>query len=503
MKRIFSFFMFILLAAGVSAAGAQTLVMDEGHVAFDYPESWLVVSPQLCGVYAPLLEEAGLDADALAKELTDTGTLSRAYNADYTQYLAVLIREDELSQEIYEIDAMTDAQKSTLRRRAEGNSLWETTGLRAQDVEWQKENGENWLYIHYTVTRSGATVGRGLRYITVHNGLYVELDWRIESGRFSGRDLNAFRARLADITMTERIAEPIRDVKLEAEIPAETSAAQVEIVGTATAGATVIAETPDGSGAMLTLDAETASSSGQFTLALELEKEGNYDITVTASKEGMNDASLTGAITYSAKTLPVSGIAESQTVTSDKVTILGKTLAGVQLQLVTPFGVSKKRAGNDGTFSFELTTETAGDYKYTLILDRSGYNQRRVPFTITRVTTDEQEKDKIRQSAVKLSYKELQQDKEANRGKVMRLYGPVSEISSSGSIYYVRLQYNKDAKGKWYNDVVIIADADTGAKVGDMMTAVVTVDGVYNEQDASGKDVVVPRFTLLFVDKIE
>ena len=503
MKRIFSFFMFILLAAGVSAAGAQTLVMDEGHVAFDYPESWLVVSPQLCGVYAPLLEEAGLDADALAKELTDTGTLSRAYNADYTQYLAVLIREDELSQEIYEIDAMTDAQKSTLRRRAEGNSLWETTGLRAQDVEWQKENGENWLYIHYTVTRSGATVGRGLRYITVHNGLYVELDWRIESGRFSGRDLNAFRARLADITMTERIAEPIRDVKLEAEIPAETSTAQVEIVGTATAGATVIAETPDGSGAMLTLDAETASSSGQFTLALELEKEGNYDITVTASKEGMNDASLTGAITYSAKTLPVSGIAESQTVTSDKVTISGKTLAGVQLQLVTPFGVSKKRAGNDGTFSFELTTETAGDYKYTLILDRSGYNQRRVPFTITRVTTDEQEKDKIRQSAVKLSYKELQQDKEANRGKVMRLYGPVSEISSSGSIYYVRLQYNKDAKGKWYNDVVIIADADTGAKVGDMMTAVVTVDGVYNEQDASGKDVVVPRFTLLFVDKIE
>ena len=77
------------------------------------------------------------------------------------------------------------------------------------------------------------------------------------------------------------------------------------------------------------------------------------------------------------------------------------------------------------------------------------------------------------------------------------------KISSSGSIYYVRLQYNKNAKGKWYNDVVIICDADTGAKVGDMMTAVVTVDGVYDEQDASGNDVAVPRFNLLFVDKIE
>lgn len=503
MKRILSFLVFILLAAGASAAGAQTIVMDAGHAAFDYPDSWLVVSPQLCGVYAPLLADAGLDADELAKELADTGTLSRAYNADFTQYLAVLTAEDELSQEIYEIDAISDAQKSTLRRRAEGNSLWETTGLRTQDVEWQKENGENWMYIHYTVTRGGQTVGRGLRYLTIHNGLYLELDWRIASGRFSGRDLNAFRARLADLTITESVAEPVRDVKLTAEIPAETSSSRVEITGTATAGAAVIAETPDGNGAMLTLDAETAASNGSFTLTLELEKEGNYDLTLTASKEGMNDASVSGAIAYSAKTLPVSGIAESQTVTSDKVTITGTTLAGVQLQLVTPFGVSKKRAGNDGTFSFELTTDTAGEYKYTLILDKSGYNQRRVPFAITREMTDEQEREKIRQTAVKLSYKELQQDKEANRGQVMRLYGPVSEVSSSGSVYYVRLQYNKDAKGKWYNDVVIVCGEDTGAKVGDMLTVVVTVDGVYDEQDAGGNDVAVPRFNLLFVDKIE
>ena len=96
MKRILSCLIFILLAAGTSAAGAQTIVMDEGHIAFDYPDSWLVVSPQLCGVYAPLLADAGLDADEVAKELEDTRTLSRAYNANYTQYLSVLIGEDEL-----------------------------------------------------------------------------------------------------------------------------------------------------------------------------------------------------------------------------------------------------------------------------------------------------------------------------------------------------------------------------------------------------------------------
>ena len=123
---------------------------------------------------------------------------------------------DELSQEIYEIENATDSQRATLRRRVEANSCWETTGLRTQDAEWQKEDGGYWLYAHYTVTRAGETVGRGLRYITVRNGLYVEMDWRIASGRFSGRDLNTFRARLADLVVTEQIAEPVRDENLEA-----------------------------------------------------------------------------------------------------------------------------------------------------------------------------------------------------------------------------------------------------------------------------------------------
>ena len=62
---------------------------------------------------------------------------------------------------------------------------------------------------------------------------------------------------------------------------------------------------------------------------IELEKEGECAVTLTASKDGMNSTAVEGIITYSAKTLPVSGIPESQRVTTDKVTISGTTLAGV------------------------------------------------------------------------------------------------------------------------------------------------------------------------------
>ena len=71
MKRIL-IALISLLALMPAAALGQVVTMDEGHVAFDYPDSWLVVSPQLCGVYAPLLEAEGMDADALSAELTAT-----------------------------------------------------------------------------------------------------------------------------------------------------------------------------------------------------------------------------------------------------------------------------------------------------------------------------------------------------------------------------------------------------------------------------------------------
>ena len=240
---------------------------------------------------------------------------------------------------------------------------------------------------------------------------------------------------------------------------------------------------------------------------MPLEDEGTFDITLTASAEGMADASVSGTVTFSAKTLPVSlgGIEESgvHTVTESKTVLSGQTLAGTQMQLVTPFGVSKKRAGNDGSFSFELTTEQAGEYRYTLILDKDGFNQRRYPFTLVRVMTDDQEKTAVRTTAEKISYKTLQRDLAENRGKVMSLYGPVTEVSASGSAHYIRMQFNKAANGTWYNPVVIVAGEDMGAKVGDMITVVAEVSGVFEEQDDQGEPVMVPRFDLLFVDKVE
>ncbi len=508
MKRnIYSFIFAVCMALLPCIGFAQTITMDDVYLSFDYPETWLVLSPQLAKVYAPLLEDAGMDPLELSSTMGLQRIHSRAYSADFSQHMSVLTSSSPLSQEIFDMKRVTDEQRKEIRSLAENNQLWETTGYRAQDVEWHKEGGVYWLYVHYLRTFGDKTVGRGLRYTTVRNGMYVSIDWQIDEGRFSNQNLRDFRARTHDLVVTKVLDLPQMTVRLEAQLPTETSVAAFEIKGKATAGASVILETPSQDGTMHALAAGVAAANGAFTLSVELEEEGLYPLTLTAMADGMNSSALTATLTYSARTLPVTlnGIEEGgvHTVMKPKVTLSGKTLSGVRLQLQTPFGLSKKTSNRDGTFSFELTTEDEGEYKYTLIMNKGGFDQRRIPFSLVRVMTDDEERADVRAQAEKLSYKTLQRDLSENRGKVMNLYGPVTQVSSAGSARYIRMMFNKNADGTWYNPVIIVAQEDMGTKVGDMISAVVKVDGVFEEQDVMGEPIMVPRFELVFVDKVE
>ena len=117
MKHIVLFLLLMALMLPDCAA-AQRIVMDGAHVSFDYPDSWLVVSPQLAKVYAPLLEDAGIDAQALGEELADAKVQSRAYSADYAQCMSIVAFSDDLSEEIYDIERVTDSQRRTMKSRA-------------------------------------------------------------------------------------------------------------------------------------------------------------------------------------------------------------------------------------------------------------------------------------------------------------------------------------------------------------------------------------------------
>ena len=273
MKKLSLLLLFLALALPFHAL-AQTVLMEDAHLSFDFADDWLVLSPQLALVYAPILEQAGIDAQELSGELTRLSVHSRAYNADFSEWISVMTMDGEAADEIFDIERVTDAQRRTMRSNADADRLWETTGLRAQDSEWQREGGVYWLYIHYARTTGGETIGRGIRYMTVRNGQYVMLDWQTNARRFTNADLRRFRAMLHNLTVTEILREPTRTVRLTADIPSETNRGSFTIGGTATAGATLTATAPDAAGNEQVLSVGEVPGSGSFSLLIELEKDG-------------------------------------------------------------------------------------------------------------------------------------------------------------------------------------------------------------------------------------
>ena len=439
------FLLAALLAALLQAAGcAQTIVMPEGYCAFDYPDGWLVLSPQRCRIYAPILEEMGLDPDETAVMMQAQGVLTRAMPETGGESYAVIVRQDETTQDIFDMSEATDAERKQLKLRAEDNRLWERTGYRAQDAAWQIEGGRYWLYVHYAETDRGEVLSRGLRYFTIYNGKLVSVDWNIRGRRFSNRDLAAFRKELSRLTFLDFGEAPVRTTQLSCILPTETNEAAGRITGTATANAALTLGADDGKGNQVTLAEDAADSRGRFTMDYMLPREGEWRLTLLAEAEGRESAAIEGTVVYSEKKLPVSGIPETVISTGDKVTVSGKTLPGAAMQLVTPYGITKKRAENDGTFSFELTTKEVGRYEYTLLIDKGSYTQRRLRFAVVREQTDEQERQAVRDRAVRISYAELARDLAKNRGCILNLYGYVSEVSEAGSSYYVRMMRSEE-----------------------------------------------------------
>ena len=492
----------LLLLLVISPARAQRILMPEGYVAFDYPDSCTVLSPQRCHIMAPLLEQRGIDAELLAEEMLREGVLSRAITETGEEAYSVIARADERSRELFDMAEASNADRKRLRAQMEANDLWERTGLRAQDVAWQIEDGRYWLFCHYTVMDASTVLARGLRYTTIYNGLTIALDWRVTGRRFGNRDLTAFRGMLGDLSFLEALDPPMRSVKLAATLPTEALRPEGEIEGTATPGATLRLTLRDAQGEEV-MPEEIADGKGNFRLVYALPREGAWRYTIEASAEGMESTTLEGTLQYSESTLPVSGIDEQIHSTSDTFLLTGKTLPGAALQLVSPYGLTKKRTANDGSFSFELTTREVGTYAYTLLIDAKGYKQRRLPFEVVREQTSEQQREAVREKAVRIAYRNLARDLEENRGAILYLTGYVKQASEAETVFYARMYYTKDALGNWSNPVILVSDTPIGAKEGDLLTCAATAEGVDIEQDASGEDVAVPRLRVLFVDKVQ
>lgn len=501
MKRALFIFLMLMLFMACPCALAQQVVMEDSGAAMEFPDPWLVLSPATVRVYASVLSDAGMDAEAMAARYAQDGVVCEAWSEDFTQCLRLTLTTDERSQRIHDIERATDGERSTIKNLFENNRYeGQKSNVRYQSASWVTHSTMGrFLLTRYNVKENDEITARGLQYFTIRNGVNYVIDWSVTGRRLTNADLTWFRQGiLENFIFTVQIDPPPLPVTLEASLPSETGNAALRLEGRTSANAGLSLTYMDGESAEEVLSVGSANSDGTFTLNFELPQAGVYTITLTAEKEGYTPASISGQLTYEPKLLPVNftELPEGE-VTGDMTPLSGVTVAGATLQLLTDKGVTTKRAGSTGTFSFELTTKEAGEYSYTLAVDKTGYDQRRIPVHFTRVITDQQQMQKIKDSAQRISYANLQKKSGQYLGTVMRLSGQVAEVTEGQGSWFIRLNIVKSAKGTWGSPVLISCGENPGIETGSNIVIYASVAEPFIEQDAEGADVTVPGFTFI------
>lgn len=501
MKRAIFLLMALSLVCFASGALAQQVVMEDSGAAMEFPDPWLVLSPSTVRIYKDVLGDAGMDAEAMAARYARDGVVCEGWSEDFQQSLRLIVTADERSLRIHDIERATDSERTALKNLFSNNRYeGQRSSVRYQSASWLTHSSMGrFLLLRYTVKENEVITERGLQYFTIRNGVNYIIDWSVKDRRLTNADLTWFRQSiLENFIFTVQIDPPPLPVTLDVTLPTETGIGALTLEGTASANAGLALTYTDGESEEEVLSVGSANADGSFRLVFELPEAGIYTVTLTAEKEGFTPASVSGPLTYEPRLLPVNFTEwpEGQ-VTGDTTTLSGTTVAGANLQLLTETGVTTKRASSSGTFSFELTTKAEGEYAYTLAVNKDGYDQRRIPVSFTRVITEQQRMQQIKDSAQRISYANLQNKSSQYLGAVMRLSGQVVGISQGQGAWFIRMNIVKNAKGNWTSPVLISCSDNPGIEEGSNIVVYASVTEPFIEQSESGADVAVPGFTFI------
>lgn len=481
---------------------AQHVSMESIYAEIELPDPWLVLSPQTISIYEPLLQENEMNVADMQSRYTSEGVVVEAWDEDFMQSIRIMTTSNERSQTIYDISRATKAQRNSLLAYYNTSKNWTNTYYRYQQAEWQNHSSMGrFLFLRYNYMDGDTTVRRGVQYLTIRNGLNYIIEWTIPDRRFTNKDLREFKALLNDFSFTKELEAPPLPVSLSATIPAESGKADIQITGTTSSKAVLSVDISEGENAAETISVGSAKNDGSFTINFTLPQEGTYRIVLTAYKDGYAETALSQTLVYQAQLLPINIDAyPTDPWTQDTFTLSGDTLPGAALQLLSDVGVTTKKAGNSGSFTFTLNVKEEMSYSYTLVISKDKYTQRRIPITINRVFTQDQELSKIKKTAEQIGYNKLQSNAEVHAGKVMRLSGQIISVTEGSGVWFIRLMLSKDSKGNWFRPVVISCPTDPQLAIDTKAVIYGYVADGYVEQDTSGEDVVVPGFTFICVD---
>jgi len=505
MRKILFISAILLLLFVVVPALAQTFTFEEVGMSVTIPDKYIAITPLNAQDHAQLLLAKGYNAQEVPEIFASEGILLQAWNYSSDVCLEITALQDADAHEIYDIDQLTPGQRGLYRKEHLSGETYRLAGYKYSAAEWKKTaKSGRFLRLKYTRSEGKDFLYNGYSRKTVKNGYTIQLDMKVFDRKLKAADSKELDSIMNSVTYDKSLisaAGVIRRVTFDRYPPMETNTNAFTLSGKGEPGLVLVgtlARPGDGSAQTLTA---TINKKGEFTMPVKLPSEGVYVLTLTVlnGDEAVQNFDDFNTITYSASLLPVN-ITQPipMEITADSVTLSGTSVKGAKIQLL--YGNKKKNAtvGAKKTFSFTIDTSSEGVYDFTLVITKSGSQQRRFQFQGTRVFTETEMRNKIRKEAIKPSYRQLTRKINAYDGRVM-VYSPyVTDVRADGPDYLITLAMTRNNKG-YSHFIVVTTSEEPGLTVGLAYKMYLRCIGLHNMSIEGGGETSYPHFELLFI----
>lgn len=505
MKKFVFSFLLVLCVSLCAIACAQTFTFPNIYATVTVPdEDMILLTPTNLALHQEWVASQGMTEEELIAQWEKDGVLLVAENTKGDVKLVISAVQDDNAKQYFDIDQQTTKTRTTYRTSHTKGAYYKSQGYTYQSAEWKKgDKYGRFLSLKYKRTVDGGTY-RGYARRTIRNGYTITLDYQVHGRTLQSADSRALTRIMDTFAFTSvknKPADAVGKVNFTSVAPTETNTGKFSVEGTCDPGMKLTGVVMRMSSMDQIILEETANKSGKFSMDVTLPHEGVWLMTVTVENgEMVTEEIVFETTTYQKTLLPVNFDEDiDATIDGDTLTISGKTLKNVSVQCMVNSDYDKSiKTNGTGKFSFKIDTKKQGTYDIVLTFQKKGLTPRRFTYNATRVLTEKQRKQQIRDEAVKPAYSVLTDKLKGYTGRTMVYTLYVVDMNKVGDEWILTMAMKKTSKG-YSNLVMVTTTEEPNFSIDSQQKMYGKCTGAYIDTDGE-KNTSYPSFDLLFWD---
>jgi len=503
----------LLLIAAALPAGAESYSFPSVFMTLEVPSDpyFVQITANNIDAFGEYLSTIGETAESMRERFEKEGILLWAYDAAKERTFIITAVQDEQAKQYYDINEHTPETRATYRASHTNGVLYSKTDYSFESCEWKNfgDNQGRFLMLKYARKIDGKVAVRGLWRRTIRNGYTITLDMQVGSRSIAAGDITALNKIQDTLAFMQVSSAPDAPLTLgfTSPPPESTNSDTFTIKGVTRPAATVVVAFASMQTSQSKNYSVMADGKGTFSVDVTLPVKDLYNllVSVTANEGLENEETISQSfsVEYDPSQLAVAFTSPFPEVfTTDSFKLTGTTLTGVTIQLVVNNELVTKKTGNNRTFSFTMDTSKEGDYDIQLTFSKKNYDTKVYTYRIRREMDEGQRRQALRDASIGPDYARLAKNAATYEGRALRFRGYVIDARDNAGEWVITFATQKNGD-TFKNLIVVLGDTALQPDPDTQVTLYGTGAGVYSSLDESGKEQVLPRMTLAFIDQIE